>query len=95
MPKWKAESLAFRQAMRNAKLVSKAEQHSKATGIPLHKLLPAAGSGGYGSGFGGGDGGGGGVDPSYLRCPHCDRSFSQKAGERHIPQVSWRPSRMH
>lgn len=91
MPKWKADSLAFRNAMRNAKMVSRAEQQSKATGIPLHKLLPAAsskrssydevdsnGQGGYGSSY---------VDPSFIQCPHCFRHYSQKAGERHIPQV--------
>lgn len=27
-------------------------------------------------------------DPSMLPCPHCGRRFSQKAGERHIPQCS-------
>ena len=25
-------------------------------------------------------------DPSLIPCPHCGRSFNQKAGERHIPQ---------
>jgi hypothetical protein len=25
-------------------------------------------------------------DPSLMPCPHCGRRFSQKAGERHIPQ---------
>lgn len=42
MPKWKADSLSFRQAMRMAKAVSMAEKQSKATGVPLHMLLPAA-----------------------------------------------------
>ena len=28
------------------------------------------------------------VDPSFIPCPHCGRSFNQRAGERHIPQVS-------
>jgi hypothetical protein len=27
-------------------------------------------------------------DPSLIPCPHCGRRFSQKAGERHIPQCS-------
>ena len=25
------------------------------------------------------------IDPSFLQCPHCSRSFNEKAGERHIP----------
>lgn len=25
------------------------------------------------------------VDPSFLKCPHCSRSFNEKAAERHIP----------
>ena len=41
LPKWKADSLSFRQAMRMAKAVSLAEKQSKATGVPLHMLLPA------------------------------------------------------
>jgi hypothetical protein len=83
MPKWKADSNAFRQAMRNARMVSRAEKESKATGVPLHLLLPPGG------GRGGSQMGGGApqVDPSFMQCPHCGRSFNQKAGERHIPQV--------
>lgn len=42
LPKWKADSLSFRQAMRMAKAVSLAEKESKATGVPLHMLLPAS-----------------------------------------------------
>lgn len=37
------------------------------------------------------------VDPSYLQCPHCNRSFNEKAGERHIPQcrgIINKPSRL-
>lgn len=82
--KWRQQSSAFREAIRQARLVSQAERKSKATGIPLHALLPAdSGRTRFG---GGGDGYE--VDPSYIQCPHCGRSFNQKAGERHIPQVS-------
>jgi hypothetical protein len=102
LPKWKADSLLFRQAMRMAKTVAAAEKQSKATGIPLHKLLPPSGSGSSASrgtfnqratgnvSVGGGldYDMGGSVDPSFIQCPHCGRHYSQKAGERHIPQVT-------
>lgn len=77
--KWRQQSSAFREAIRQAKMVTLAEQKSKATGVPLHILLPAS--------TGRGGGGGYEVDSSYIQCPHCGRSFNQKAGERHIPQV--------
>jgi hypothetical protein len=35
------------------------------------------------------------IDPSLMACPHCGRTFNQKAGERHIPQcqnIKARPS---
>lgn len=72
-------------------MVSKAEAQSKATGIPLHQLLPARGSGNRGGGSrSGGDDGYSvpAVDPSYINCPNCGRNFNQQAGARHIPQVS-------
>ncbi len=81
-PKWKLDSLSFRQAIRQAKMVSQAEMKAKATGIPLHKLLPPAGAMG------------GGYDApdynshNYIPCPHCGRSFNEKAAERHIPKVN-------
>lgn len=28
------------------------------------------------------------VDPSFIPCPHCGRSFNQKAGARHIPKCA-------
>ena len=95
LPKWKADSLAFRQAMRMAKAVSAAERQSKATGVPLHMLLPARGAGrggsskarGFSTGYDDFDGGMPAVDPSFIQCPHCGRHYNQKAGERHIPQV--------
>lgn len=62
--KWKAESNAFRDAMRAARNAAKAE----ASGAPLPPMQPSA------------------PDPSLIPCPHCGRRFSEKAGERHIPQ---------
>ena len=117
MPKWKQDSLRFRNAMKAAREVSRAEKKSKETGIPLHLLLPAGPSGGSRGGAGGGaragrqewdDGGygggnGGGGSGAYqesgaLQCPTCGRTFSQKAGERHIPQcknIIAKPSRLN
>lgn len=79
---WRQQSRAFRQAVRQAALVSKAERKSKATGVPLHVLLPPSQS------LGGKDYSE--PDPSYVQCPTCGRSFNEKAGARHIPQVSRR-----
>ena len=62
--KWKADSEAFRAAMRAGKEVSKA----MATGGPLPENIPSA------------------LPSDFIHCPHCGRSFNQKAGERHIPQ---------
>jgi hypothetical protein len=39
-PKWKADSNAFRNAMKLARKVAQAEKKSAETGIPLSKLLP-------------------------------------------------------
>jgi hypothetical protein len=77
LPKWKAESLSFRNAIRQAKLVSQAEQRSKVTGIPLHALLPVTSRQNIPDA----------IQSTYIRCPHCDRSFNEKAAERHIPKV--------
>lgn len=86
IPKWKLDSMRFRAAMKEARAVSPAQEQSKATGVPLHLLLPPPkpSSGGYrDSGYGGA----GYDEPTDgLRCPTCGRTFSQKAGERHIPQ---------
>lgn len=79
--KWRAESMAFREAMRQAKMVSRAEKQAKATGVPLHVLLPPSTMTSSNYGIGGRD-----VDPSFVQCPTCGRSFNQKAGARHIPQ---------
>lgn len=86
IPKWKLDSMRFREAMRASRAVSKAEKQSKATGIPLHILLPPSSSlittnnnhkNNSNSSYN---------DIDSLYCPTCGRTFSQKAGERHIPQ---------
>lgn len=75
-PKWKEKSESFREAMKLARQVARAEKMSKETGIPLHQLLPAD----MGSSI-----------PSkpagFITCPTCNRSFNEQAANRHIPQV--------
>jgi hypothetical protein len=83
LPTWKAQSLEFRKAMREAKIVSQAEQRSKATGIPLHQLLPPPSSNSRNSGQPSHSG----PPAGYVQCPHCGRSYNQQAGARHIPKV--------
>jgi hypothetical protein len=85
LPTWKAQSLEFRKAMREAKIVSQAEQRSKATGIPLHQLLPPPSGSNRNSG--GGQQSRSGPPAGYVQCPHCGRSYNQQAGARHIPKV--------
>ena len=70
---WRIKSENFRNAMKLARTVARAEQQSKATGIPLHHLIPSTTH----------------DDPiydTYIECPTCGRKFSEKAGTRHIPQ---------
>ncbi len=89
LPKWKLDSLAFRAAMREAKLVSVAEKQSKKTGIPLHQILKSQDQSRYNSGNGINNNNNSisGYNRSgYVDCPHCGRSFSETAGSRHIPQ---------
>eukprot|EP00936_MAST-01D_sp_MAST-1D-sp1_P001614 g1614.t1 len=91
--KWKTKSSAFRDAMRQARMVAKAE----ADGIDLKELPPPQPSSGSGSA---------GID--LVPCPHCGRTFSQQALDRHAPRCekiraneSWRrgvpnvPGRRH
>lgn len=90
LPKWKAESLQFREAMRQARMISAAESQAKATGKPLHMLLPPVSQRQTAMDSMQ-------TNPGYIQCPHCSRSFNQKAGERHIPQCSSiinKPSRL-
>ncbi len=87
---WKSQSIAFREAIRAARRISKAEAEAKRTGVPLLSLLPAptrseqlASEAAY---------------ADYLTCPTCGRRFNQSAGERHIPQcknIINKPSRLN
>eukprot|EP01035_Chromulina_nebulosa_P019617 gene19617-25526_t len=72
-----ADSVAFRQAMKEAKKVTQAQEKSKATGIPLHLLLPDNSSERSTTNS---------IPNGYITCPTCNRSFNEKAGSRHIPQ---------
>jgi zinc-finger of a C2HC-type len=68
--KWRQQSSAFREAIRNARMVTQAQ----AKGIPLRDLpLPKMVSQ---------------PDPSLVPCPHCNRTFSEQAAERHIPKCT-------
>lgn len=96
LPKWKADSLQFRQAMKAARQVTFAEKKSKESGIPLHKLLPSSSSSRGGGNTRGNysstsnacnDDLGSHIPADYLQCPTCSRYFNQQAGSRHIPQV--------
>jgi hypothetical protein len=87
LPKWKADSDAFRQAMKQARQVSVAEKKSKETGIPLAQLLPSKPS----------DPANDPIYASYIQCPTCGRRFNETAGARHIPKcrdILAKPSRL-
>ena len=68
LPKWKAQSSQLRQAMKAARQVSKAQKVAESRGVPLASVLPP--------------GGGGAVvsyeDPSFIRCPHCSRTYNEE-----------------
>lgn len=87
IPKWKADSDAFRQAMKQARTVSLAQKKSQETGIPLAKLLPNKPS----------DPATDPVYAGYIQCPTCGRRFNETAGARHIPKcqdILNKPSRL-
>lgn len=69
MPKWKQQSLQFRQAILAAKGASgDVEAEHKAQKMQRH--LQAVGAD---------------ESPDMKKCPHCDRTFNKIAAERHIP----------
>lgn len=73
--RWREDSLTFRRAIRAARAVTQAEDYARATGMSLRDVLPPPSHQDD--------------DPvynSYIQCPTCGRSYSTKAGERHIPQ---------
>jgi len=72
---WQSQSEELRAAMRAGRgLPPRPSQGGSGGGIVV-------GGGGYSGGGGGGGGGGDGFAP----CPHCRRTFSPKALERHVP----------
>lgn len=62
LPKWKAQSEAFRAQLRSAAEYNQAVASGRPPPPP-----PAAVE-----------------DPSYVKCPHCGRTFNETAGARHI-----------
>eukprot|EP00945_MAST-04E_sp_MAST-4E-sp1_P001673 g1673.t1 len=66
--KWKQQSNALREAMKQSRMVSKYEKEGR-----LSELPPMQSSG---------------PDPSFVPCPHCGRTFNEKAAERHIPKCN-------
>jgi hypothetical protein len=72
--KWRAQSSQLRQAMQASRQVTRAQKEAARRGVPLTSVLPPAVR------MGGGGGGGGFEDPSFIRCPHCSRTFNEKVG---------------
>jgi len=71
VPKWKAQSLAFRQAILAAKGAggdAEAQEKADALQAELNEVNEANG----------------GADAGMTKCPHCGRTFNKEAGERHI-----------
>ena len=64
--KWKSQSNALRQAMKQSRMVTKYQKEGR-----LDELPPMESTG---------------PDPSFVPCPHCGRTFNEKAAERHIPR---------
>ncbi|CAE7457839.1 zc2hc1a [Symbiodinium pilosum] len=69
VPKWKAQSLAFRQAILAAKGAS-GDPEAARKAEELQKELIAANPSG--------------MESDMVRCPHCGRTFNKEAGQRHI-----------
>jgi len=85
--RWRAQSEEFRAAMRAAR------GGGRRGGGGYSGYSRGGYSGGYeddtGGGGGGGYGGGGGSVTGLLPCPHCTRTFSQAAWERHVPRCQF------
>ncbi len=76
---WRSKSNAFRAAIANARRVSRAEQLSKETGLPISNFLvpPSEEEQWLLTQASGGN--------VLTQCANCGRSFNVKAAERHIP----------
>lgn len=73
VPKWKAQSLAFRQAILAAKGASGDSEAAKKA-AEIQKELNAANLAS----------GGNVMESDMVKCPHCGRTFNEEAGQRHI-----------
>lgn len=73
VPKWKAQSLAFRQAILAAKGASGDPEAAKKA-AEIQKQLNAASLAS----------GGNVMESDMVKCPHCGRTFNEEAGQRHI-----------
>jgi len=88
---WRSKSNAFRVALKQARRVTRAEQLSKETGLSVASfLVPPTAEEQWlmDQANAGGD---------MIECANCLRSFSKKAGERHIPlckSIMNKPSRL-
>jgi len=89
--KWRFQSQQFREAMKAARMYSHMEKTGQ-TGVAVTSSAQQRQLGGGGHGGGGGfadlSNNSGAVDPSYIQCPHCMRSYNEKAAERHIPKCA-------
>ncbi|CAE8584634.1 unnamed protein product, partial [Polarella glacialis] len=70
MTKWKAQSLAFRQAILSAKADGGDEEARKQADEISKELIAGGGKEAE--------------DADKTKCPHCGRTFNKDAGERHI-----------
>jgi len=73
--KWRQQSLQFRSAMKAARLIKKAQEQSKITGIPLKDILPDKIMNVPDNDY-----------EDYVTCPTCNRKFNETAASRHIPK---------
>ena len=83
--RWRVQSEEFRAAMRAARGGGR-------RGGGGYSGYSGGGYSGYDDdtgGGGGGYGGGGGSVTGLLPCPHCTRTFSQAAWERHVPRCQF------
>lgn len=68
IPEWQKKSLAFRQAILQAK-GAEGDEDAQKKAAEIQQQLDAAG---------------GASNTGQVQCPHCSRTFNKEAGERHI-----------